>query len=238
MLPDMTRAPHGSGSTLLAASLAGALALASLVVACGDDKPPSVAPITPPPAADPPPPPMAPAPAPAPANVVPVQADGDNDPLGGPSGTQVGTGLAPVAIQRVVRQSLPTIKKCNDSAPNMTPPPEGRVVVTFTIEKDGTVKTVGDTGSTLPDPRVVACVLQTFRTMTFPAPDGGTTVTATYPFKFQNQAGTAPMGAGTGATTAPANPASTTPGKPKTAPASTGPKAQTRVNPLDVQIKK
>jgi len=55
--------------------------------------------------------------------------------------------------------------------------------VRFVIGRDGTVSNVANSGSDLPDAKVVACVASQFERMTFPAPEGGI-VTVSYPLVF------------------------------------------------------
>ena len=59
----------------------------------------------------------------------------------------------------------------------------GRVATRFVVERDGTVSSVTDAGSTLPDPNVLACIFTAFRGMRFGDPRGGK-VTVVYPIQF------------------------------------------------------
>ncbi len=53
----------------------------------------------------------------------------------------------------------------------------------FVIDVDGTVKKSSDAGSEAPDAALRACVIEAFRALQFPPPEGGT-VTVTYPVMF------------------------------------------------------
>ena len=68
-------------------------------------------------------------------------------------------------------------KMLNDLAerPKMrnNPSLSGRVAVRFVVGRDGSVSSVGNGGSDLPDGGVVSCVVNSFRGLSFPAPDDG-----------------------------------------------------------------
>jgi len=55
------------------------------------------------------------------------------------------------------------------------------------IGRDGAVSTVRSGGSDLPDANVVACVLRTYHSLSFPAPKDGI-VTVSYPLMFSPSA--------------------------------------------------
>ena len=60
---------------------------------------------------------------------------------------------------------------------------EGFVKVGFVINREGNVESVADRGSDLPDAQVVACVVQRYREIKFPKPEGRV-VTVVYPIRF------------------------------------------------------
>jgi hypothetical protein len=98
--------------------------------------------------------------------------------------TQVLSGsLPPEVIQRVVRQSFGRFRGCYEDGLRTNPTLEGRVTARFVIARDGSVATVQSGGSDLPDSRVVACVLRTYSSLSFPPPREGI-VTVTYPLSF------------------------------------------------------
>lgn len=53
----------------------------------------------------------------------------------------------------------------------------------FIIDTDGTVKQPRPAGADVADARVEACVVESFRGLQFPQPEGGT-VTVVYPITF------------------------------------------------------
>jgi hypothetical protein len=64
------------------------------------------------------------------------------------------------------------------------PPVSGRVATKFVIQIDGSVGFVGDAGgTTMPDDVVIECVMENFRTLVFPQPQGGEVI-VTYPLTF------------------------------------------------------
>lgn len=102
--------------------------------------------------------------------------------------TQVSGRLPPEVIQRIVRQNHGRFRFCYENGLRGTPALSGRVSVRFLIDRTGAVSQVMNAGSDLPAQSVVACVVEAFRELTFPAPEGGT-VTVVYPLFF-NPAGT------------------------------------------------
>ncbi|HVW28390.1 MAG TPA: AgmX/PglI C-terminal domain-containing protein [Polyangiaceae bacterium] len=100
------------------------------------------------------------------------------------AGTTVLNGsLPPDVIQRIVRQSFGRFRGCYEEGLRTNPTLEGRVTARFVIARDGSVATVQSGGSDLPDARVVACVLHTYSSLSFPPPKEGI-VTVTYPLSF------------------------------------------------------
>ena len=61
---------------------------------------------------------------------------------------------------------------------------EGRVVTRFTVDRQGMVSSAQDGGSTMPNSGVVACVVKSFYSLSFPEHDGGI-VTVVYPLALQ-----------------------------------------------------
>ena len=88
------------------------------------------------------------------------------------------------AIQAIVRQSLPTFKRCYEAGAAKNPRLEGLVKAKFVIELVGTVSKVDDGGSTLADKAVVSCVLDATAKLTFPKRVAGGVVTVVYPIRF------------------------------------------------------
>jgi hypothetical protein len=98
--------------------------------------------------------------------------------------TEVNGRLPPEIIQRTVRQNFGSFRLCYDVALKVHPELNGRVSAKFVIASNGSVRSVSNGGSDIPDPAMVACVLRVFRTLSFPQPEGGGKVAVTYPLIF------------------------------------------------------
>ena len=91
--------------------------------------------------------------------------------------------LPPEVIQRIVRQNFGRFRVCYETGLKADPTLQGNVVVHFVIDATGTVANASETGSTLKDPEVRACVTKAFRGLSFPQPEGGVVVVE-YPITF------------------------------------------------------
>jgi hypothetical protein len=89
-------------------------------------------------------------------------------------------------IQRIVRQNDGRYRFCFQQGLKTNPNLEGRVSVKFVISRDGSVAMASDAGSDIPDAGVRQCVVSSFTTLSFPAPDSGI-VTVVYPIVFSPQ---------------------------------------------------
>jgi hypothetical protein len=96
---------------------------------------------------------------------------------------KAGGRLAPEVIQRVVRQHFGRFRLCYERNLRDCPNLSGRVNVKFFIDLDGSVKQPRNADSDMPDGETVACVVEAFRALQFPPPEGGY-VTVTYPVMF------------------------------------------------------
>ena len=83
-------------------------------------------------------------------------------------------------IQRIVRQNFGRFRLCYEAGLRGNPSLTGRISTKFVIGRDGGVMQSSDAGSDLPDQNVVACVVRSFNSLSFPAPEGGV-ATVTYP---------------------------------------------------------
>ncbi len=101
--------------------------------------------------------------------------------LGG--STTVNGRMPPEVIQRVVRQNNGRFRGCYEAALRANPGLAGRVAVKFVIDRGGAVAIAADGGSDLPDEGVRRCVVSSFLSLSFPAPQGGT-VAVVYPIMF------------------------------------------------------
>jgi hypothetical protein len=91
--------------------------------------------------------------------------------------------LPPEVIQRVVRNNFGRFRACYEAGLRKNPNLQGRVAVRFVINREGGVANAANAGSDLPDSGVVSCVVSTYYSLSFPAPDNGI-VTVSYPISF------------------------------------------------------
>jgi tetratricopeptide (TPR) repeat protein len=89
-------------------------------------------------------------------------------------------------ILRIVRQNYGRLRMCYERRLLTNPELEMHFVLRFVIGADGSVSRV----STTPEPSdaAVQCMIQSFRSVTFPAPEGGP-VSVTLPLRFQPNGG-------------------------------------------------
>ncbi len=93
-------------------------------------------------------------------------------------------GRLPVeVIQRIVRQSFGHVQICYQDGLRSNPTLQGRVATKFVIGSDGSVSGVQDGGSDLPDQVTTKCVIDGFKKLLFPQPEGGV-VTVLLPLIF------------------------------------------------------
>lgn len=120
-----------------------------------------------------------------------VAQDGDPTPgLGGvanaasiPSRDTSVSRLSKEVVQQVVRANFGVFRACYEKGLARNDSLAGKVAVRFVIDQAGHVVTSSDDSSELSDPDVVGCVVRGFRTLRFPASDGGST-TVGYPLWF------------------------------------------------------
>ena len=96
--------------------------------------------------------------------------------------TSVSGRLPPEVIQRIVRQNFGRFRLCYENGLRNNPNLAGRVSVSFTIGRDGSVGSVSG-GGDLPDAGVIGCVTKGFYGLSFPHPEGGV-VKVSYPIAF------------------------------------------------------
>ena len=97
--------------------------------------------------------------------------------------TKTSGGLVSSVTQRVVRQNFGRFRGCYEAGLKRNPSLAGRVTTRFVIGRSGAVMNVARGPSDLPDPKVVNCVVQAYRHLSFPAPENGI-VTVSYPISF------------------------------------------------------
>ncbi len=91
--------------------------------------------------------------------------------------------LPPEIVQRIVRQNLGRLRLCYENGLRSKPALGGEIVVHFTIGADGSVRAVSEKSATLKDAAMSQCVSRVFKSLSFPAPEGGT-VDVLYPITF------------------------------------------------------
>lgn len=87
-------------------------------------------------------------------------------------------------IESVIHQNLNSIQYCYRRRLQRDPGLSGKLVVKFTVGKDGSVSSASVKSSSLTDAAVGSCVVDRFKRMDFPAPRGGGMVLVSYPFHF------------------------------------------------------
>jgi len=91
--------------------------------------------------------------------------------------------LHPPLIQQVVRAHSGQMRACYVLGLRRDPTLHGRIDTVFAIGRDGSTILAQIKSSTLPDKAVVDCVLDVFKGLRYPAPEGGI-VTVGYPIMF------------------------------------------------------
>ena len=76
------------------------------------------------------------------------------------------------------------IRYCYQRALQQSPGLGGKVVIGFSIARDGSVSSARTKTSSLKHPEVEECVVGRFLRMQFPTPRGGGVVMVSYPFLF------------------------------------------------------
>lgn len=95
--------------------------------------------------------------------------------------------LSKEVIDAMVRSHMSSIKDCYQRELDEHPHLEGKLVVRFVIEKDGSVSSATTKATELNNANVEACVNAVFMTMKFPEPRGGGIVIVSYPFQFETE---------------------------------------------------
>jgi len=99
------------------------------------------------------------------------------------AGLTVTAGLPPEVVLRITRQNFGRFRVAYERGLKRNPSLAGRVVVRFTIGRDGSVLQASDGGSSLTDSAVIHDVVRSFVDLGFPTPNGGP-VTVTLPLDF------------------------------------------------------
>ncbi len=95
-------------------------------------------------------------------------------------------GLTRDEVGQVIHKHMKEIRYCYETAMIRSPDLEGKLVVEFTIGRQGAVRSSGVRTSSVPDQRLDDCVLSRLVAWKFPQPKGGIEVAVTYPFIFKS----------------------------------------------------
>ena len=87
-------------------------------------------------------------------------------------------------IDAVIKQHMNAIKYCYQRELTKNPALGGKIVIKFTIAKDGTTSSASTKSTTMSNQAVEQCIEGRFMRMQFPQPKGGGIVIVSYPFMF------------------------------------------------------
>jgi hypothetical protein len=87
-------------------------------------------------------------------------------------------------IDEVIKRHMNQIRYCYQRELTKNPALAGKIVIKFTIAKDGTVSTASSKTTTMNNAAVEQCIVGRFLRMQFPEPKGGGIVIVSYPFIF------------------------------------------------------
>jgi len=87
-------------------------------------------------------------------------------------------------IDEVIKRNMNQIRYCYQRELTKNPALGGKVVIKFTIAKDGTVSAASTKTTTMNSPPAESCIVGRFLRMQFPQPKGGGIVIVSYPFIF------------------------------------------------------
>ncbi len=90
--------------------------------------------------------------------------------------------LPPKVLQNLIGKAKPKYRACYEVAQQRDPRLRGKVYVAFVIGVRGEVDQVGVSG--VGDEAFHSCVAQSFRSLSFPAPEGGGVVDVKFPLEF------------------------------------------------------
>jgi outer membrane biosynthesis protein TonB len=101
-------------------------------------------------------------------------------------GTIVIGALERSVIDEVIKRHLAQIRYCYQRELQKQPSLAGKVVMHFTIARDGSVSAARTKSSSLGNEAVESCLVGRFLRMQFPQPEGNGIVVVSYPFLFSN----------------------------------------------------
>lgn len=91
------------------------------------------------------------------------------------------------AVRRVVRSNLAIFKKCYEDSYKNDNTLEGKIVITWNIDSEGTVLKSWIKSTKMNNKNVEDCLLEKVKTLTFPKAPQGTVAEVQYPFIFQGK---------------------------------------------------
>ena len=86
------------------------------------------------------------------------------------------------SVEKIIRKNSAILRYCYERELQKKPDLRGKIVVKFSIEQDGKVRSAKVESSTLQDATVEACIVDRFKKMKFPASDEEAVVR--YPIMF------------------------------------------------------
>lgn len=89
------------------------------------------------------------------------------------------------AVDEVIRRHINPLRHCYQRELSKHPGVSGKVVIKFTIARDGAVSAASVRSTTMHNPSVEECVVGRFWRMRFPEPGAGTIALVSYPFLFR-----------------------------------------------------
>jgi len=87
-------------------------------------------------------------------------------------------------IDEVIKRNMNQIRYCYQRELTKNPSLAGKIVIKFTIAKDGSVSAASTKTTTMKNSAVESCIVGRFMRMQFPQPKGGGIVIVSYPFIF------------------------------------------------------
>jgi len=95
------------------------------------------------------------------------------------------SGLSKEAIQKVVKQQIPSIEVCYQKLLEIKPHLQGGMILQLVIDLKGRVTKVSLVSRKLNDKTLEQCIIQKVKGLNFPSPEGTDKVTATISFNFK-----------------------------------------------------
>jgi Ca-activated chloride channel family protein len=88
-------------------------------------------------------------------------------------------GLSKEAIQKILKQQIPSIELCYQKTLEKKPDLQGGIILQLAIDSNGRVTKVSLVSSKLNDKNLEQCMIQKIKGLNFPSPEGSSNITAT-----------------------------------------------------------